>query len=374
LIGALSVLFFWTPISQAVRGLMFPATADGNRIPAIQPTNGPPVDPQTETAQALASLATATDTLLPSDTPTITLTETISSTATQLGGGNGQLAFVSTRTGVPQVFLINADGSNPVQITNMPDGACQPDWKSDGLSLVFISPCEKRQDVYSNAKIYTINVDGSGLTQLPIPEGGFEPAWSPDGQRIAFSAKLSGAYQIYLFHLTDNAITLLTEKTSDSSLPDWSRYPAWSRSGTQIVYSGHSQLTGALQIWVMSDAGRGKTRLVLNDVKFWDFQPTWDFDGRTIYFSETTGAQALGWLMQFDYENRSDPDAIQVPNSNYATDVSISPDLNWLAFESTDDGVVYTIELMTRDGKNRAALTNDPAQEFDPVWRPLFLP
>jgi Tol biopolymer transport system component len=140
------------------------------------------------------------------------------------------------------------------------------------------------------------------------------------------------------------------------------------------VYSGHSQLTGALQIWVMSDAGRGKTRLVLNDVKFWDFQPTWGFDGRTIYFNETTGAQALGWLMQFDYENRSDPDAIQVPNSNYATDVSLSPDLNWLAFESTNDGVVYTIELMTSDGKNRSPLTNDPAQEFDPVWRPLLLP
>jgi Tol biopolymer transport system component len=256
----------------------------------------------------------------------------------------------------------------------MPDGACQPDWSADGLRLVFISPCETRQDVYLNSRIYTINVDGSELAELPIPEGGFEPVWSPDGDRIAFTSKLSGAFQIYLFNLSDNLITLLTEKTSEASLPDWSRYPAWSPTGTQIVYTGHSQLTDALQVWVMSDAGRGKTRLVLNDVRFWNFQPTWGQDGRTIYFNETEGAQELGWLMQFDYENRSDPDAAQVLNGKFAMDVSVSPDMGWLAFESIPDGNLYTVELMTSDGNERGVLTNDPAQEFDPVWRPFLLP
>jgi Tol biopolymer transport system component len=60
-----------------------------------------------------------------------------------------------------------------------------------------------------------------------------------------------------------------------------------------------------------------------------------------------------------------------VPNGNYATDISVSPDVRWLAFESTEDGKHYDVFLMTPDGENRALLTTDPGQEYDPVWRPL---
>jgi Tol biopolymer transport system component len=295
-LAVLGVVLFWSPISAALRDLLATSTPDMAETSAFPPTNGETTPGENDTP---VTTFTATKTLRPSATQTATPAETatLTPTVTLQGGGYGQLAIVSTRAGVPQVFLVNADGSNMTQVSNMPDGACQPDWSPDGARLVFISPCEKRLDEYPNAKIYIINVDGSGLTELPIPEGGFEPVWAPDGQRIAFTSDLSGLYQIHLFNLNDNQITPLTEKSSDTRLPDWSRYPAWSRTGTQIVYTGHSQLTGALQIWVMSDAGRANTRLVLNEVTFWDFQPTWSPDGRTIYFSETNGPQALGWLM-----------------------------------------------------------------------------
>jgi Tol biopolymer transport system component len=256
----------------------------------------------------------------------------------------------------------------------MTEGACQPDWSPSGSRLVFISPCIKRQEDYPNTRLYTINADGSELTELPIPGGGFEPAWSPDGRRIAFTSSLSGLDQIHLFDLGNNLVTALTEKMDTVLQPDRSHHPAWSPTGAQIVYTGHSQLTGAEQIWVMSDSGQDKTRLVLTDVSYWNFQPDWGSDGRAIYFSETIGAQELGWLMQFDYDNRENPDASQVLNGNYATDVSISPDLLWLAFESTRYGDIFNVYLMRNDGSNRARLTNEPDEEFDPVWRPSLVP
>ncbi len=376
LLAVFSLALFWSPISQALRDLLATSTAEAAGTLITLPTGTTPADPLPGTALVPTTLYTATKTSRPSATPAISQapTETLLPTATLQGGGYGQLAIVSTRTGTPQIFIVNADGSNMMQVTNLPDGACQPDWAPDGLHLVFISPCEKRQDEYPDAKIYTINADGSELTELPVPEGGFEPVWSPDGLHIAFTSDLSGLYQIYLLNLANNIIVPLTEKSADVRLPDWSRHPAFSHTGTQIVYTGHSQLTGALQIWVMSDAGRGNTRLVQNDVTFWDFQPTWAPDGRTIYFSETSGPQALGWLMQFDYENRADPDAAQVQNGNFATDVSVSPDMRWLAFESTEDGLHYDVFLMTSEGKNRTQLTTDPAQEFDPAWRLMPVP
>ncbi len=372
LITVLSLILWWSPATQLVGGWLGMRTSQ-----AGDPLQMSTTVLSTEGTSSTSSVfPTHTATLTPSLTPTATtyFTETISPTATFIGGGYGQLAIVSDRTGTPQIYVINADGSGFSQVTNLYDGACQPDWSPDGQRLIFISPCLKRQDTYPEAHIFIVNVDGSGLTELILPAGSLEPAWSPDGVRIAFSNNLSGMYQIYLFNLADNMVTQLTEKTEENSLPDWSRHPAWSPSGTQLIYTGHSQLTGAMQIWVMSDAGRGKTRLVLNDVTFWDFQPAWGSDGRMIYFSETEGAQALGWLMEFNYENRDDPDADQLTNGKFATDITISPDMQWLAFETTEDGKNYFIEIMMRDGTNRAPLTNDPDMEYDPAWRPGFLP
>ena len=40
------------------------------------------------------------------------------------------MAFVSNRSGTDQVWLMNADGSNQHQITNVSGGAYEPDWQS----------------------------------------------------------------------------------------------------------------------------------------------------------------------------------------------------------------------------------------------------
>ena len=127
---------------------------------------------------------------LPSFTPflTTTPTETPEPTPTSLGGGLSQIAYASDHTGVPQIFVMNADGSDPRQVTNLTFGACQPAWSPDGQRLVFISPCLKRQDQYPDANLYIINADGSGLTG-PLEtgaEGNFDPSWSPDGTADRF--------------------------------------------------------------------------------------------------------------------------------------------------------------------------------------------
>lgn len=382
LLGVLALISFWSPISQAFRDLLASSTPTQTEMPIL-------LDTATPTEDFTPTVAfTATKTQRPTTTPiitrtleaTVTATENqgptavLSPTPTPRGGGPGQLAIASTRAGEPQIFLINSDGSGMTQVTNMPEGACEPDWSPDGMKIVFISPCSRRQTEYPDAKMYTININGSDLTELPLPGGGFEPAWSPDGTRIAFTSELDGSLQIYVLNLTDNSITQLTQKTSDNRLPDWSRYPAWSPTGTQIVYTGHSQLTSALQIWVMSDVGRANARLVQTDVAYWDFQPVWAPDGRTIYFNETKGPQALGWLMRFDYEERANPSASLLKNGSYAADVSVSPDMRWLAFETTENNFHYNVYIMTREGQNRALLTTDPGQEFDPAWRPVPVP
>jgi serine/threonine protein kinase/Tol biopolymer transport system component len=376
ILALVSILIFWSPVTKAFMALLTTSTpGPGTPIVLIANTLLPP-PPQGKMATNQPS---PTLNRTPSFTSVFTPTETLIAIPTLFGGGDNQIAFATDRTGAPQVYLMNADGSDPRQVTNMPDGACQPSWSPDGLRIAFISPCLKRQIQYPDANIYIINADDSGLTELMSDNtGDYDPAWSPDGTRIAFTSLRDGSRQIYILNLGDKTVTALTSVSSDARFPDWSSQPSWSPSGTQIIYSGHNRITNAMQIWVMSDAGRGQTMLIRRGDILWNFLPDWSPDGKTILFSETNGNQQLGQLMRFDFEHQTE-EAIHLRIGAYGTHGDYSPDGTWVVYESTDiddtNRPDYDIYLVKADGTGAVTrLTDARTMEFDPAWRPRVTP
>ena len=383
LAGVLAAVFFWSPISKGFQTFLItptlgPATATATVVEGTKPLAS---QKRTDTSTP-EDTSTPTKTLVPTFLPSITptLIQTLGPTSTPLGGGSGQIAFASDRNGMPQIFIINTDGSDLQQVSNMPGGACQPDWSPNGLQIVFISPCPARQNDHPGANLYVINVDGEGLVELPPIDGGaFDPAWSPDGIRIAFTSLQHGLAQIYILNMNDYMVAPLTKSSADVLRPDSSRQPVWSPNGKQIVYTGHSLLTNALQIWVMSDMGQGQTLLVNRGPTNWDFLPNWSPDGKTILFNETTGPQALGWLMVFDYEKRQTAEAVHLRPGSYGNHGSYSPDGSWVVYESLDtssaNSYKYHIYLMKNEsGSLPIDLPSTPGSDFDPDWRPIDSP
>ena len=397
ILAALILVFiFWSPLSRrfpASLGHPTPRTATATvttvpkipSLPARTNTATPthvdaalptPVNPGTPTRTLVPAV------YLPSLTPTPT--QTMGPTSTPLGGGYSQIAFASDRNGAPQIFMVNSDGSNLQQITNLSNGACQPDWSPDGLHIVFISPCQAQPNDspnnYRDAKLYIINYDGSGLTEIPsIQNGSFDPAWSPDGKRIAFAFITNGTAQINVINLVDNIITPLTQFSSDFHVPDWSRQPAWSPDGGLILYTSHSRLNNALQIWEMSELGQNQTMLINRGPIYWDFLPAWSPDGKTILFNEATGAQALGWLMLFDYGNLQTAQPVHWRSGTVADHGSYSPDGLWLVYQSINTAcadctnfLIYVVR--NASGNTPVKVSGDTAQNFDPVWRPNGAP
>ena len=383
-----SIIIFRSPVSKVFlaylvtptpRPATATATAEVTRTSLPISTNTAPatlVDTATPTITAIPTI------FMPSMTPT--LIQTLGPTSTLPGGGYSQIAFASTRNGDPQIFMVNSDGSNLQEITNIPGGACQPDWSPDGLHIVFISPCQASQDEapgkYKNTNLFIINFDGTGLVEIPTSEtGNFDPAWSPDGNQIAFASWTSGSVQIYSINLVDHVVTPLTQASPDVRMPDWSRQPAWSSDGKQILYTGHSRLTDALQIWLMSDLGQNQTVLINRGSTYWDFLPSWSPDGKTVLFNESNGPQVLGWLMLFDDTNPETAQAVHWRSGSVANHGSFSPDGLWLVYQSINtacadcpDFIIYVVR--NASGNPPIDISGEKGENFDPVWRPIAVP
>jgi serine/threonine protein kinase/Tol biopolymer transport system component len=320
---------------------------------------------------------TITPTVVPTKTlpPVVEVTKESDTTLTpapaQLGGGYGQIAFASERSGAPQIYMINTDGTGLQLITTMENGACQPSWSPDGSQLVFISPCLTRAEFYdaayyNDASLYMINADGTELKQLTtIPGSDYDPAWAPDGKRIAFTSLRDGRKEIYVLTIESGALTRLTTSKGDIE----NIQPAWSPFSNQIAYT--VKRFGAYQIWVMSDTGQSNVQITRSGQQLWDYLPVWGIDGETLLFNQRNLGPTRAWLMTIRYEDRESKTPTQLDFPKPIENVEFSPDGLWLVFESQDDDFNRDIYFTTITGGDRTRLTNDPALEFDPVWRPL---
>jgi Tol biopolymer transport system component/serine/threonine protein kinase len=351
-------------------------------VAASQPSATPTIPPSAPTesptlAETLEPTLTSTATIVPTNTlpPVVEVTATPNNTpipaATIFGGGAGQIAFASMRSGVSQIYLINADLTGLTPLTNMEKGACQPTWSPDGSQIVFISPCTSRGEFYNTAykdsTLYVMNADGSG--QKPLmnsPGSDYDPAWSPEGKRIAFTSLRDGNKDIYVLNIETGAIVRLTTVSGDVQE---NSQPAWSPFGNQIVYT--AKRVGAYQVWVMSDTGQGNAQVARSGQAFWDYLPVWSPDGTTILFSERDSQLvSRAWLMSIRYEDRESKDPSRLDLPRPVEDVEYSPDGNWIVFEGMDGEGNRDIYIITTSGGNRTRITNDPSTDFDPTWRP----
>jgi Tol biopolymer transport system component len=134
-----------------------------------------------------------------------------------------KIAFSSDRQrgGDLDIWVMEADGDNPVQITISSGEDNMPSWSPDGTKIAFVTRRGGNYDVWS------MDADGDNPVQLTSdPADDRDPAWSPDGALIAFDTDREGPQRVYLMNANGSNETLFPSGLQESRTPEWQRLNA----------------------------------------------------------------------------------------------------------------------------------------------------
>jgi eukaryotic-like serine/threonine-protein kinase len=178
------------------------------------------------------------------------------------------VAYISYPEGT--VWKANADGSQPMRVTDSAVGPTALQWSPDGSQLLFVASINGRPTIWSIS-----SQGGVARRVLPNdPESEMDPTWSPDGKQILFCTGLEG------FSNPENVIKVLDLASGEVTQLPGSKgmtAPRWSPDGNTIVAQSYDWLTIQLfnvhtQQWSVLYKG-GVTVM-----------PTWSSDSRYIFF------------------------------------------------------------------------------------------
>jgi TolB protein len=178
-----------------------------------------------------------------------------------------QLAFSSSRSGDPEIYVSDAYGSQVRRLTSFKGPDVSPVW----------NPRTNSQIAWISGRtglpqLYIMDSDGANLQRLT--DGGYatSPSWSPNGQFIAFAwdrkygPGAPGGQDIYVMEVATRRWIQLTHGVGRCD------FPSWSPDGRHIVFEAASGRDSA--IWSMLADGTGRHRLTTSGA---DSMPNWSW-------------------------------------------------------------------------------------------------
>ena len=163
--------------------------------------------------------------------PTQILDAKLAPTQVDVSPDGGMLAFYSARQ-PENLYVAKADGSSPLQLTNDNFRDRNPAWSPDGKRMAFYS------DRSGNYEIWTVNSDGTGLTQVTNTPGANRSGalWSPDGARLAYVQRRGPTWDTYVIDPAKSPAQQVIEELPAIGAGDEYFTPtSWSPDGRTIV-------------------------------------------------------------------------------------------------------------------------------------------
>ena len=187
-----------------------------------------------------------------------------------------KIAFKSSRGGNWDAYVMNADGSNVIRLTDHAANDHDPVWLPDGQSVIISSDRESREDLY---RVWLADRRVERLTRHVVGRA-IMPSVSPDGRYVAYAAQTLQRLQFWEFQI--HVLDLTTGKSRALDQAGGTCWPAWSPDGKWIANVGLHEEPSRLQI--RTPTGE-QSRELRPDPKRWHYYPDWSRDGKWIAFS-----------------------------------------------------------------------------------------
>ena len=259
-------------------------------------------------------------------------TRLIASTRTdfypQISPDGARIAFESSRSGSPEVWICDRDGRGAVQLTSFVDvNAGSPSWSPDGRWIAF--------DAFpdGNADIYVISADGGSPRRLTT-EGSQEilPSWSRDGKWIYFDSNRTGTPQVWKAPAAGGEAVQVTKKGGHGAFE--------SPDGKFVFYAKPEDSPWQPSaVWRVPAEG-GEEVAVLDSPKPVNFR-AWAGVEQGIYFIDRERSEALvaeGFLKFFHFDTRRVTRIASLGEQpgTASGQVVVSPDGSWILYVQQD--------------------------------------
>lgn len=261
-----------------------------------------------------------------------------------------KIAYVQAQGKAKEIYVVDFDGSNPLQLTRDNSLNLSPAWNSNGTQLAYVSYKD------GSTKIYAVNVaDGSQRVVCGYPGLNISPAWRPGGSDLAVTLSKDGSPSIYLVSATGAVIQRLVQGWSINVSP------GWSPDGRRLAFV--SDETGNPQIYVL-DVGSGSKRRITFSGNY-NTAPSWSPKGDWIAFTSLSGGRHNIAIIRPDGGEQR----LLTHGEGSNEDPTWSPDGRMIAFSSTRSGSSAIWVLQTNGTGVRRLTPSGGGQEL-PDWSP----
>ena len=263
------------------------------------------------------------------------------------GQADGKIAFTSWREGFGDVWIMNVDGSDPVNLTQGRHGHCVDlAWSLDGTKIAYLAYSDDSDSAwvdYSVADIWVMDADGGNSQQLAhLTDIRFQELfWAEDGNSI------------YYYVQSRSELFVVPLDGSGSSLMDW-------REAAGIV-------RGFLDNRDRSPDGTKRADVVLRDDEGNAYL-------RLVIYASPEGPQSSDQIEDFKEILLPDLPYQQAelePGRYLVSQFTWSPDSTRIAFYADSEQGYREVWVIDIDGSNLVNLTDGLGGDY-PAWQPVF--
>jgi TolB protein len=267
-----------------------------------------------------------------------------------------QIAYVSTKGGNKEVWVMDYDGANQHQLTHLRSIALTPRWSPDATRIAFT--CYVPSRGVTSAQICIYSTASDRLIAFPRYRGtSSSPAWSPDGSQIAFMSSQGGDPEIYVCDADGSHLHKITFAAGVNTSPAWNP-----KTGKQIIFV--SDRGGDPVLYLANSDGSNVERVDVED-KGYVVDPAWSPNGQLLAFSWRRPSGNFD-IYIMDIVSRQIVELTRDAGRNERP--SWAPDGRHIVFESTRTGT-RQIWTVLADGSQPKQLTYE-GQNESPNWSP----